>query len=219
MDETIYLNIGVTQKLATQVDEIKGLFKETPPENLISTIFIKTKQGEDSKEIAESINKLGINVQAISTNETIGSIKEQMKVIRTISFALLCSLVLVASLALIGRFNSLVKERKKEIGFLRALGLKRKEIFRLILTEAWIIAGLGGIIGSVIGTLLTNPLINELKSVWILPSGVWGFTSALKYGGLGVLVALLLGFLASVYPALKSANQEPQEAITQGDIN
>jgi putative ABC transport system permease protein len=74
----------------------------------------------------------------------------------------------------------------------------------------------GGILGSTLGCFSITPILSILKVTFILPSGIWSFTAALKCGIIGILVALLLGFIASAYPAWKSAGLDPQEAITQG---
>ncbi|KMT22510.1 ABC transporter permease [Clostridium cylindrosporum] len=219
MDETIYMNIDSARRIVKDVDELKGLWKDAQPERLVSAIFIKAKPGADIKKIEKSISDLNLNVKFISTSETIGNVKVQIETFGKIILGLWVALLLIAALALIGRFNSLANERKKEIGLLRAMGVQKSSVLRLILIEAWLMAGVGGIIGSILGTICTTPILNELKDALTLPVGTWSFATALKCGGIGILAALLLGFIASIYPALKSASLEPQRAITQGELD
>lgn len=219
MDETIYLNIDVARKLAQDIAKLQYLWSDALPEDLISSILIKTENGISPSEVADKINQSGLGVQAVATSETINNVRSQMETISKVIFALWLSSLLIAALSLIGRFNSLAKERKKEIGLLRAIGIQKNQIFQLILSEAWIMAFAGGVAGSILGCICVTPILGILKNALTLPSGIWTFSAALKSGGFGILVALLLGSVASVYPAWKSASLDPQEAITQGGLD
>lgn len=77
-------------------------------------------------------------------------------------------------------------------------------------------AGAGGIAGSILGALGVSSILTTLRSSMGLPMGQWSWSSALGSGVLGIFVALLLGFVGSVYPAWKSSRLDPQEAIARG---
>jgi putative ABC transport system permease protein len=216
MDNTIFLNIDTARRLAQESAELQDFWRDAPPEDLVSSVMIKTQKGVDPNEVAREINIPGLAVQAIATSDTINSTRAQTEVINKAIFGLWISSMLIAALALIGRFNSLARERKKEIGMLRAMGIQKKQIFQLILSEAWILSFLGGVLGSILGCIGVTPILSILKDTFILPSGIWSFTAALKSGSIGILLALILGFIASAYPAWESAGLDPQEAITQG---
>ena len=122
-------------------------------------------------------------------------------------------------LALVGRFNSLAKERKKEIGLLRAIGVQKLQVFGLIIGEACTMALIGGIIGSGLALLCMDPLIEMLKADFTLSPTVWNTRLAMICAGSGVALALVLGFFAALTPAARSASLDPQTAITQGEVN
>jgi len=218
MDGTIYLNIDTARKLAKEAPELQYLWAEAQPEDLVSSVLIKTKNGVSPGEAADKISRSGLGVHAAATGETINNVKTQMETIGKVIFALWLSTLVVAALALIGRFNSLAKERKKEIGLLRAIGVQKNQVFQLVLNEAWIMALAGGVAGGILGCICVTPILGVLEDAFALPSGIWTASTALKSGGFGILVALLLGSAASIYPAWKSAGLDPQEAITQGAL-
>lgn len=218
MDGTIYLNIDVARKLAQDIPELQHLWSDALPENLISSILIKTKNDVSPSDVADKINQSGLGVQAVATSVTINNVRSQMETISKVIFALWLSSLMIAALSLIGRFNSLAKERKKEIGLLRAIGIQKDQIFQLIVSEAWIMAFVGGVAGSILGCICVTPILGILENAFTLPSGIWTFSTALKSGCFGILVAVLLGSAASIYPAWKSAGLDPQEAITQGAL-
>ena len=80
-------------------------------------------------------------------------------------------------------------------------------------------AGSAGVLGSLLGVLGVNTILKIIASSMSLPMGQWSILSAMGSVFLGIGVALLLGFLAAVYPAWKSARLDPQEAITRGELD
>lgn len=219
MDETIFMNLDVARKLAKDSPYLQTLWKKEAPDKLISAILIKVGQGFDPAQVAEGINNLDLTVEAVATSEIVSSMRSQMNIIGKLVLSLWLAVFFVACLALIGRFTALTQERKKEIGLLRAVGVQRSAVFNLIILEAWIMAGAGGVAGSLIGVLGVGSILTALRSSLDLAMGQWSLGSALLSGVLGIAVALILGFLASVYPAWKSSKLDPQEAITRGELD
>lgn len=219
MDETIFMNIEVARKLAQESPYLQSIWKKQTPEELISALLIKVDNGFSPEEVARNINELDLTVVAVSTSEIVSSMKAQMDVISRLILGLWSGVFVVACLALIGRFTALARERKKEIGLLRAVGVQRSAVFKLIVLEAWIMAGSGGILGSLLGVLGVKAILDILTSSMVLPMGEWSGLAALASVLLGIAVALLLGLLASVYPAWKSARMDPQEAIVRGELD
>ncbi len=218
MDGTIFINIDVARKLAGDIPELQHLWKNAGPGELISSILIKSEPGANTDQIIEQINQSGLNAQTFATSETIRNMKIQINTISAIIFSLCLASLLIAALALVGRFNSLARERKSEIGLLRAIGIQKKQVFLLIVSEAWIMAFIGGLAGSLLACICITPVLNMLENAFVLPTGLWTLTMALQGGSIGIIAALLLGSLASIYPAWKSAGLDPQEAITQGAL-
>ena len=160
-----------------------------------------------------------MEAKCLLTGDTISSLQSQLEVTMKVMFALWLASLLIAVLSLVGRFNALARERRKEIGLLRAIGLKRGQVFGLIIGETCTMALMGGFLGSGVALLCMNPAIEMLKDAFKLSPSVWTAPLALLCAGIGVLLAGLLGFAAAVTPALKSASMDPQAAITQGEVN
>lgn len=218
MDYTIYLNIDVARKLALKIDKIQGLWSDNLPKDLISVIYIKVEKNTNPKKIVNRINDLNLGVRAFSTSETIQNLKVQIDTMGKVILGLCIAVLIISALSLIGRFDSLARERKKEIGMLRAIGVQKSGIFKLILIEATLISSVSGIIGSFLGVICVNPILEFLKDSLMLPSGVWSISLAIICMLTGIIVAILLGIVSCIYPAFKSASLQPQEAISQGEV-
>ncbi|WP_347321404.1 FtsX-like permease family protein [Rossellomorea sp. RS05] len=102
---------------------------------------------------------------------------------------------LICLLALIGLMNNMtgsLKERRREIATMRALGISFRKISRLILTEGVLITSAGGILGSLYGTILLQLLLSALDHHSFVMS--WAFT-----GGC-LILSPFLGMAAVLFP-------------------
>lgn len=97
-----------------------------------------------------------------------------------------------------------VSERTKEIGLVKAIGGKRKDIRRQFLFESTIISLLGALIGIVLGIMVGNLFAAFMGTGFVIP---WAWVT------LGVVVCSLVGLLAGLYPAVKASRLNPIEAL------
>ena len=120
-------------------------------------------------------------------------------------------LALAILIALIGIVNTLmlsVFERTHEIGLLRAVGMKRRQVRAMIRSESIIVGLLGGVIGIVRGTVVGAALAyalrnNGVTTVSIPVADLIGF----------VILSGLLGLAAATWPARRAANLDVLAAI------
>jgi putative ABC transport system permease protein len=97
-----------------------------------------------------------------------------------------------------------VLERRTEIGLRRALGAARSHVAAQFLTESLVLAVLGGGTGILIGTVVTAWLSRARGWSVLIPGvAVWG----------GLAIALAVGAVAGLYPALRAAHQSPTDAL------
>ena len=219
MDSTFFMDWRTAQDMCLESEVLRKNWTKKDPHDYISVIMIKFEEGTDPDAFIRQVEDSGMECKVLLTGDTIADLQSQLEVTMKVMFALWAASLLIAVLSLIGRFNALAKERKKEIGLLRAIGLKKGQVFGLIIGETCTMALMGGVLGSGIALICMDPVIEMLKNAFKLSPSVWSTSLALLCGAAGVLLAVALGFAAAVTPAWKSASMDPQAAITQGEVN
>lgn len=220
MDDTIFMTIDMARALTKKSEALGDLWEGKKPEDYISAIMVKVEEGVDAEKFADQLWRYsGLPIQCVATGGTVSALQEQLGATVTVLFVLWMAALIIAVMALLGRFNALAKDRKKEIGLMRAIGIQKEQVFFLIIGEACTMALMGGLIGSIVACLCMQTAVELLQKVFLLPQSVWNMGIAAVCVAIGTLFSGLLGFLSAVYPAVKSAGLEPQSAITQGEVN
>jgi putative ABC transport system permease protein len=101
-----------------------------------------------------------------------------------------------------------VSERTREIGLLRAVGMKRRQIRTMIRSEAVILAIFGASTGIVIGTGMGIALVSALRQQGVTDTVVPAASLAVF-----LLLAALLGLVAATWPARRAARLDVLAAI------
>jgi putative ABC transport system permease protein len=123
-------------------------------------------------------------------------------------YALLALAILIALIGIVNTLMLSVFERTHEIGLLRAVGMRRRQIRAMIRSEALILSVFGALIGVVVGTGLGVALADSLKQQGITDI-VIPFTNLLIF----LVLAALLGLIAATWPARRAARLNVLEAI------
>ncbi|QEM67189.1 ABC transporter permease [Geobacter sp. FeAm09] len=124
------------------------------------------------------------------------------------SYAMAGVVVFIGSLIVFVTMMGSVNERTTEIGVFRAIGFRKSHIMRIILLEAALVSLLAGLLGYGVGmggARLALPFMAEAKDAKLL----WDA----RVAGGSIALALVLGLLASLYPALHASRMDPTEAL------
>jgi putative ABC transport system permease protein len=181
------------------------------------TVTIIADDGDAATAIAAQLethfNTAGREREEVLSIRSFGGVQENVgSFMARLQLALLgigsISLI-VAGVAILNVMLMSTIERRGEIGVLRAVGIRRGEVLRMILTEAAFLGIVGGIVGTTlslgVGAVLFQVITGEAMLVF-----AWSSAQYLLYGfGFAVLASLLSG----IYPAWKAANDRPVEAL------
>jgi ABC-type lipoprotein release transport system permease subunit len=138
------------------------------------------------------------------------------------SSVILIIFLLALSFGIVNTMLMAVLERTRELGMLGAVGMSRRNIFRMIMLETLFLTLLGSIVGIVLGTAVILPSIRHGIDLTPLMGDTmedYGFGSViypLLDAGMFVRILLLVlaaGMLSAIYPAKKALRMKPVEAI------
>jgi putative ABC transport system permease protein len=124
------------------------------------------------------------------------------------SYAMAGVVIFIGSLIVFVTMMGSVNERTVEIGVFRAIGFRKSHIMRIILLEAALVSLLAGMLGYAVGmggARLALPFMAESKNAALFVDG-WVAVGSIS-------LALILGLLASLYPALHASRMDPTEAL------
>jgi putative ABC transport system permease protein len=136
-----------------------------------------------------------------------GAIADALSRVFTVFDALAILAVIVAALGIVNTLTMGVVERIREIGVLRAIGMTRRQVMRMVVVEATILGIVGAVLGSIAG-LAAGALLIQLGS----GLGPRGGLPWLPIGIAGIL-GLVLPALAAMYPARVAARISIVEAL------
>lgn len=167
---------------------------------------IKNQFGENSEEYESYIIKY--TDMAKTMTEMMTTMINTITIILT-AFA---AISLVVSSVMIGILTYVsVVERTKEIGIMRALGARKKDITRIFIAEACLTGLISGLAGIAISYICTFPINNVIESI----IGITGFESGLSpFYAIGlVFLSVGLTFIAGYLPSKIAARKDPVEAL------
>ncbi|MBL8058701.1 MAG: ABC transporter permease, partial [Anaerolineales bacterium] len=123
-------------------------------------------------------------------------------------------IMLAAGFLIFNTFGMSVTQRRQQIGTLRSLGMTRRQVLRLVLTEALIVGGLGTLLGVLLGPLVGRGIVALLRSLQnsILTAFVPAEPSALSFALAGAL-GLGITLLAALVPARAAMRLSPLVAL------
>jgi putative ABC transport system permease protein len=123
-------------------------------------------------------------------------------------YVLLALAVLIALIGIVNTIMLSVFERTREIGLLRAVGMRRRQVKTMIRSEAVILAVFGAIIGIIIGTGMGVALVSSLRN-----SGIDQTVVPVTELVLFLVIAAVLGLIAASWPARRAAKLDVLAAI------
>ena len=181
----------------------------------LKVLYAQAATADDVPEVTNEVQHLLESRHRAGAVYVVQNLSSILDAARKISFALTAVLLLVGSIALVisgvGIMNIMlvtVTERTREIGLRKAVGARRQEILYQFLLEAFIISGVGALVGIAIAVSLkfiAEPLIPSDVALKIPISWVSIVVS--------FVVSCAVGVLFGYLPASRASNLQPTEAL------
>ena len=179
----------------------------------VNSLAIYAVPGADLHDIRSRVIRsvLPLRIDVQTTRELRKLVIEIFNRTFAITYALYVISITIAVLGVVSTLFALVLERRREIGLLRYLGLRTRDVRAMVLYEAAFVGGLGGVSGVVVGVLLSLLLIfviNRQAFGWLIELHMpWDFLVE------AIAMVVVAALVAGLYPARVAARIRTAEAV------
>lgn len=178
-----------------------------------SQLKVIVKDKEEIQKTRTQIESMGFNTSSVV--DTIQQINTLFSTIRGVLAVMGMVALSVASLGMFNTFTISLLERTREIGLMKAMGMKSTEVQELFLTESMVMGFSGGVAGLLVGYLM-GFLLNAGISAFSIPKGLGAISVTyipLGFVGLILGLSMLVGIGTGVYPALRAKSISALNAL------
>ena len=217
MDDSIFLDIDRARDISKNKFS-QELWREKDPSKSISTILIKTKKGVDLDYLSSDIKKIEKNVKISSLSKSVSMLKNQINGFTRLLSYIAIVLLFISIISLVAQYRSFIYSRFKEIGYMKGLGLSRKDISKLFFYEVFFISVGFGAIGTGLGILCVNPSIKLLEKFMTITFDNLGIASMILSFFLATGFSFLLASLSSASPILKAYRLDALDLMEKGGL-
>jgi putative ABC transport system permease protein len=175
------------------------------PRNLYS--FIRVRGGETPANLTALEKTLAPypNAKVATRQQFVDNQISGLNSILNILYVLLALSVIVSVFGIVNTLVLTVFERTREIGMLRAIGMTRRQVRRMIRHESVITALIGGVLGIVLGIVLGGLLVARVDFIQ--------FSLPLVSLIIFAILTIVVGILAAIFPARRAARLNVLEAL------
>ncbi|WP_435417433.1 lipoprotein-releasing ABC transporter permease subunit [Parerythrobacter aurantius] len=191
----------------------------------IGMIEVKTDDPDNVEEIMLPVARQLSGRADVRTWQQINSaIFEALEVERVAMFFALSFMVLVAAFNILSSLVMLVRAKTRDIAIMRTMGATRKSLMKIFVTTGFTVGALGTIAGLILGSIILyfrEPIVRFIS--FVTGQDLWNpqvrFLSTLPARAdpveiVGIVVlALVLSFLATLYPAAKASGTDPVQVL------
>jgi len=193
-DSAMYTSLNRLQNITDNEDEI-------------SSIAVKIKKDANLTTVNDKIkNEYNDTLNTITTEEMAQTIDDTLGMINSATTAIEALAIIIGGLGVINTMMMTVFERTREIGVLKSVGWSKKRILSMIMGESIVLTIISGIIGSVLGLIAVIILFKYTGDDMTLVFNINIFIKAF-------MVALSVGIIGGLYPAIKASKLSPTEAL------
>jgi cell division protein FtsX len=177
-----------------------------------SALFVIATGLSKVTDVREAIDRIGYSTSAPET--LIEQVQRYLHVVEIVLGGIGLIGLAIAALGITNAMLAAVRERRREIGVLKAIGARDRDVRRVFLLEAGTLGFVGGAIGSVVGYLIARALasvVNRYLTQEQLPGVSFGVPVPVLV--LAVVGATLLALVAGTLPAQRAARLPARQAM------
>lgn len=219
LDNAVYGNVNTVKNLiSASVDMgLNDTLAKNDPEKIVSSVLIKVKDGYSIEQVTDYINIYIRHVQAVGTKNMLSGVADSLGGVSNVIAALMGAVWIFVMILLFVVFSTMINERKKEFAVYRVIGMSRKMLAGMVLSESLILSFISAVLGVLVSGLcvsfFSNAIENQLGLPFLLPS----INTFLIFGLVTLAVSVLIGSIAAAYAAFRLSKVDTGLILREGN--
>ncbi|WP_297424616.1 ABC transporter ATP-binding protein/permease [Clostridium sp.] len=198
---------SIMKSIFFNYSDLEDLYSDNKFQLRPNVLYLNTASSKFTNGIKEKVKELGYS--GSSQEQMIDMFNSMISILTYVLSGISGIALLVSTIMIIIIMYISVVERTKEIGILKAIGARKKDIRRIFICEAFLIGFFSGIIGIILSYSLAkgiNSMSNKLFDInMVLIKN--------SYRIFGISLSIVIGTLAGLLPANKAAKLDPVESL------
>ena len=217
-DESLFTSFDTVAEIARRSGAQASLCLPGYAPRRLSAVLVRLDVGATAEQVRFAIGRIA-GVKVVSATSIMTANRQSVTALLA-GVAAFTGVMLGAMMILVGLlFSAIIAERAREVGVLKAIGARGSQVMRMLLAEAGLTTGLGGIGGIILGGgclfAFQRSLVYHLESLQIL--FVWPDAATIGAFAAGcVIAAVALGVAGATMPAW-TANRNDPYALVMGE--
>ena len=217
LDTAVYCNMDTMKALLAAAEEKGVSHKITSDDSdLISAVYVKVKDGYDVGLVNNRLNGHVRKATAVKARSMFTDVSDSLTGISRTVTLLIGAIWTLAFIILVIAFAMMAAERRREFAVLRLVGVSRRGLCGLILTESALCSLAGGALGVALAALAVFPFTTLIETRLGLPYLAPSIGAALLLAAGTLLLTLLVGALASAWAAWRLSRTDPGTTLREG---
>jgi len=217
--------------------EVRALFESGMYEYDSAMVYISLADAQEFLSLGDEVTGIEVKVEDIQKSDKVGeaiqgtlqypyytkdwkmmnkSLFSALKLEKVTMFIILTMIVLVGALNIISSLVMMVMEKTRDIAILRTMGASAKNIMSIFIFQGLFVGLVGTVLGLISGSFLCH-ILAKYKFIKLPPDVYYITTLPVRMEWLDIvsiiLAAIIISFLATIYPSWQAAKVNPVEAL------
>jgi len=186
--------------------------EEPLPVSKYSGVIVVASTLSDVHDVRTEISDLGYATSA--PEQLIANLQRYLRVVDIVLSAIGLIALVIAALGITNALLAAVRERRREIGVLKAIGARDRDVSRTFLFEAGCIGFVGGTLGTIAGIAIAG-IVGSVVNGYLRQQGLIGVQLFVPIGIVvaGILGSTVLALIAGTLPAMRAARLPARDAV------
>ena len=207
-DRTVFLGMQDFKTLFDVDDEVSNIIVRVESQEEPSVVATRI---EDELRSERGVDEGNEDFEVDTFQELLESFTDIFDAVQVVVVGIAAISLVVGGIGIMNTMYTSVLERRKEIGIMKSIGARNRDVYTIFLLESGLLGLIGGLIGIVLG--LGFAYIVQLLGMFVFDIPMLNMVISLNVIGGALLFSVVVGVLSGLLPSRQAANVNPVDAL------